>query len=195
MFIKFWTTIENKKVGTIEYPLSSSSYTLSFEGSVPERFIYKDDNHFDMRAVPFAISDRGERVEGDAQTFLLKVEGCGCPDDNHPHAIDLGLPSGTKRSCCNVGASTPEEYGNYFAWDEGRFCKARNIFNCAENTNGRFVQNLPFVFVCMREFSLTLRGRGNCRRGCQLLPFRLLRWRGEHESLRRSQRVQASVCW
>ena len=28
-----------------------------------------------------------------------------CPDDNHPHAIDLGLPSGTKWACCNVGAS------------------------------------------------------------------------------------------
>ena len=107
-----------QKVGTIEYPLSSSSYTLSFEGSVPERFLYKDDNHFDMRAVPFAISDRGERVVGKAQTFTLKAGGCGCPDDNHPHAIDLGLSSGTKWSCSNVGANSPEEYGDYFAWGE-----------------------------------------------------------------------------
>jgi hypothetical protein len=45
------------------------------------------------------------------------VESC-CPDDNHPHAIDLGLPSGTKWSCCNVGASKPEEYGDHFAWGE-----------------------------------------------------------------------------
>lgn len=41
-----------------------------------------------------------------------------CPDDHHPHAIDLGLPSGTKWACCNVGASTPEEYGGYYAWGE-----------------------------------------------------------------------------
>lgn len=41
-----------------------------------------------------------------------------CPDENHPHAIDLGLPSGTKWACCNVGASTPEEHGDYFAWGE-----------------------------------------------------------------------------
>ena len=41
-----------------------------------------------------------------------------CPDDNHPHAIDLGLPSGTKWCCCNVGASTPEGYGGYYAWGE-----------------------------------------------------------------------------
>ena len=41
-----------------------------------------------------------------------------CPDSNHPHAIDLGLPSGTKWACCNVGASKPEEYGGYYAWGE-----------------------------------------------------------------------------
>ncbi|MGN0186457.1 MAG: hypothetical protein ACI392_01755 [Paludibacteraceae bacterium] len=32
--------------------------------------------------------------------------------------VDLGLPSGTKWATCNVGASTPEEYGDYFAWGE-----------------------------------------------------------------------------
>lgn len=41
-----------------------------------------------------------------------------CPDSRHPHAIDLGLPSGTKWACCNVGASAPDEYGDYFAWGE-----------------------------------------------------------------------------
>ena len=41
-----------------------------------------------------------------------------CPDDNHPHAIDLGLPSGTKWACCNVGAKEPEGYGGYYAWGE-----------------------------------------------------------------------------
>ena len=41
-----------------------------------------------------------------------------CPDDHHPHMVDLGLPSGTKWSCCNVGANTPVEYGGYYAWGE-----------------------------------------------------------------------------
>ena len=41
-----------------------------------------------------------------------------CPDDHHPHMIDLGLPSGTKWACCNVGASAPEQYGDYYAWGE-----------------------------------------------------------------------------
>lgn len=41
-----------------------------------------------------------------------------CPDDNHPHMIDLGLPSGTLWSCCNVGADKPEDNGGYYAWGE-----------------------------------------------------------------------------
>lgn len=31
-------------------------------------------------------------------------------------SVDLGLPSGLKWATCNVGASYPEEYGDYFAW-------------------------------------------------------------------------------
>ena len=34
-----------------------------------------------------------------------------CPDKNHPHVIDLGLPSGTKWACCNIGALSPEQAG------------------------------------------------------------------------------------
>ena len=33
-------------------------------------------------------------------------------------AVDLGLPSGLKWASCNVGANSPEEYGDYFAWGE-----------------------------------------------------------------------------
>ena len=32
--------------------------------------------------------------------------------------VDLGLPSGLKWATCNVGATTPEGYGDYFAWGE-----------------------------------------------------------------------------
>ena len=46
------------------------------------------------------------------------VSNISCPDGNHPHLIDLGLPSGTKWACCNVGANSPEQYGGYYAWGE-----------------------------------------------------------------------------
>ena len=41
-----------------------------------------------------------------------------CPDANHPHMIDLGLPSGTLWRCCNEGASTPEAYGDYYTFGQ-----------------------------------------------------------------------------
>lgn len=59
----------------------------------------------------------------DSKYFILKSS---CPDKNHPHAIDLGLPSGTKWACCNLGASTPEECGDHFAWGE---TSKKNVYN------------------------------------------------------------------
>lgn len=41
-----------------------------------------------------------------------------CPDDHHPHALDLDLPDGKLWACCDVGANAPGEKGNYFAWGE-----------------------------------------------------------------------------
>ena len=38
--------------------------------------------------------------------------------DESDEYVDLGLPSGTKWATRNVGASQPEEYGDYFAWGE-----------------------------------------------------------------------------
>lgn len=35
-----------------------------------------------------------------------------------PEAVDLGLPSGIKWASFNLGATKPEEYGDYFAWGE-----------------------------------------------------------------------------
>jgi hypothetical protein len=39
------------------------------------------------------------------------------PETTHKY-VDLGLPSGLKWATCNVGATTPEDYGDYFAWGE-----------------------------------------------------------------------------
>ena len=44
------------------------------------------------------------------------VECCGTYN-GHAY-VDLGLPSGTLWATCNIGADTPEDYGDYFAWGE-----------------------------------------------------------------------------
>ncbi|MCM8872753.1 MAG: hypothetical protein NDJ65_05680 [Paludibacteraceae bacterium] len=38
--------------------------------------------------------------------------------ENGHYYVDLGLTSGTKWATCNVGASKPEKYGDYYAWGE-----------------------------------------------------------------------------
>ena len=39
-----------------------------------------------------------------------------CGQEPHTHAVDLGLS--VKWACCNIGANSPEDYGNYYAWGE-----------------------------------------------------------------------------
>ena len=62
-----------------------------------------------------------------------------CPDSNHPHMIDLGLPSGTKWACCNVGAAKPEGYGNYYAWGETETKTTYNDKTYKYRKNKKFV--------------------------------------------------------
>ena len=55
--------------------------------------------------------------------MMVFAAGCNKPDDhsgtlNGHDYVDLGLPSGTLWATCNVGAETPEGYGDYFAWGE-----------------------------------------------------------------------------
>ena len=60
---------------------------------------------------------------------VLYISGCKEPEpivtpftvsgSNGGHDyVDLGLPSGTLWATCNIGAGTPEGYGDYFAWGD-----------------------------------------------------------------------------
>ena len=62
-----------------------------------------------------------------------------CPDNHHPHMIDLGLPSGTKWACCNVGADKPEAYGGYYAWGETEVKEKYNDETYKYYQNGDYV--------------------------------------------------------
>ena len=61
-----------------------------------------------------------------------------CPDNRHPHAIDLGLPSETLWACCNVGATIPEEYGGSYAVGELKEKKkySPDTYKFCENGSG-----------------------------------------------------------
>lgn len=94
-----------------------------------------------------------ESLRGEPHDYPLEYSLTLCPDENHPHMIDLGLPSGTKWACCNVGASNPEDYGNYYAWGETQpksvynsvtylYCTGQDI-----DGDGWIDKNLSFVNI------------------------------------------------
>ena len=68
-----------------------------------------------MTAMVFAA----ECVNGDQGKFKKDItESDGDGSYNGHEYVDLGLPSGTLWATCNVGANSPEEEGDYFAWGE-----------------------------------------------------------------------------
>lgn len=69
----------------------------------------------------------GKVYYGDVKYYTKKGESL-CPDNHHPHMIDLGLPSGTKWACCNVGANKPEDAGNFYAWGDTQGRDKNDVF-------------------------------------------------------------------
>ena len=49
---------------------------------------------------------------------ISELDSISFVDTEEHEWVDLGLPSGTLWATCNVGANSPEEYGDYFAWGE-----------------------------------------------------------------------------
>ena len=64
----------------------------------------------------YIYCSNGDVLEVDSIS-LVKPDNSNNQINNHEY-VDLGLPSGLKWATCNVGATTPEEYGDYFAWGE-----------------------------------------------------------------------------
>lgn len=58
-----------------------------------------------------------EYYYGDEKNFTTRSSSGGGTYNGHDY-VDLGLPSGTLWATCNVGAESPEEYGDYYAWGE-----------------------------------------------------------------------------
>jgi len=95
--------------------MSVINFMAGLGGDMPlEQADVNGDGSVDVGDVMFIIN----LMTSGSQTVETPEAYTACPNDNHPHLIDLGLPSGTKWACCNIGASTPEDYGGYYAWGE-----------------------------------------------------------------------------
>ena len=64
-------------------------------------------NILSLAVATVAIAISGASTQACAQTAPADVQ-----------AVDLGLKSGLKWASCNVGATTAEDYGGYYAWGE-----------------------------------------------------------------------------
>ena len=81
------------------------------------------------------------------QTYSVHYVFSLCPDNKHPHAIDLGLPSGTKWNCCNIGASTPNSIGDYYAWGEVKTWQPFSYSYCIYPIPGQFTGNEQYTDI------------------------------------------------
>lgn len=60
--------------------------------------------------------------------------------ENGHEYVDLGLS--VKWATCNVGASTPEDYGNFYAWGETKTKQSFTTKNYAFRTGGSWAKNI-----------------------------------------------------
>ena len=74
----------------------------------------------DLNANPDNFKKKLIFVFGNSENYIV-VNGekfLHKPESAESTGVDLGLPSGLKWATCNVGASSPEQSGLYFAWGE-----------------------------------------------------------------------------
>ncbi|MBQ8958426.1 MAG: protein kinase [Bacteroidales bacterium] len=69
---------------------------------------------------------KAKKAELEAQAKAETQQKGGNGSANGHEYVDLGLPSGTLWATCNIGASKPEDYGNYYAWGE---TSTKNTYN------------------------------------------------------------------
>ena len=81
--------------------------------------------------LPYSVSKVGD------VTFVMPESNVNITTIFNPisigEAVDLGLPSGTLWSNMNIGATAPEEYGNYYAWGE---TKPKETYNWSTYQHG-----------------------------------------------------------
>ena len=86
----------------------SRAFYWSRDVARPSNFLARD---FSFTTTSNTPNDTQNRCYG------LSIRPVRNPEKEHEY-VDLGLPSGTLWATCNVGANSPEEYGDYFAWGE-----------------------------------------------------------------------------
>ena len=101
--------------GSLGYYWSSSEYGST---SYLAYYLDFDSSNLGMYNIYRYYGRSVRPVSGGNNAEPEEPEEPETPNSNNHEYVDLGLPSGLLWATCNVGAETPEEYGNYYAWGE-----------------------------------------------------------------------------
>lgn len=104
--------------------LSAGSFSVTLTGLLASTTYYYQ---------AYALAD-GIVVKGDVKSFTTAESGTSgggsgtgtvtvynevvSGNEGGHNYVDLGLPSGLRWATCNIGATNPEDNGNYYAWGE-----------------------------------------------------------------------------
>ena len=101
---------------SVEQGASASQYNLGYcyENGYGVEINYEEAINCYQKAADEGIEIALEAIDKLKRKIL---EESNCKINGHEY-IDLGLPSGLLWATCNVGANSPEEYGDYYAWGE-----------------------------------------------------------------------------
>ena len=108
--------IDNKEYG--KTPLTLDNILIGSHTVLISRDKYEPQTKTIVVKEGETIEENVVLVAAKSQSTSVAVTGSKSGTINGYEYVDLGLPSGLKWATCNVGASSPEEYGDYYAWGE-----------------------------------------------------------------------------
>ena len=116
-----------KQALAYEKQYSGTTYSAEFSKGMPNKITVAEQRQKEAQAR--LEKERKEREaaakEKEKQDAYKRTHGY----INGMAYVDLGLPSGIKWATCNVGASKPEEYGDYFVWGETSKNRNNELYN------------------------------------------------------------------
>jgi hypothetical protein len=112
-------------VSTDANPGANNGYTFLIGALSSDNYNVKasnlsgDTQYYYRACVKVAVNDyTGNSSETYHVLYLGNIKDFTTTASYPSGAVDLGLSSGTKWASCNLGASSPEQYGSYYAWGE-----------------------------------------------------------------------------
>ena len=91
------------------------------------------------------VDGDGSITSADITAVYNILLGINPGGDDHEY-VDLGLPSGTLWATMNIGANSPEEFGDYFAWGETT-PKDNYYWNSYQWCNGRWNKMTKYCII------------------------------------------------